>query len=89
MARIIEVTVSPQGEATVQTKGCVAYARAMLSQLGLPDAVLRDLLTLVCWVLDRLCNHSLHDCDISIQCTANKARKQGDPVRLGNAEEKT
>jgi hypothetical protein len=41
MARIIEVTVSPQGEATVQTKGyagadCLLASRFLEQSLGVP-----------------------------------------------------
>ena len=46
MPRIIEVTVSPGGEATVQTKGysgpdCLAASRALERALGLATADVR------------------------------------------------
>ena len=46
MPRIIEVTVSPRGEATVQTKGyaggdCLAASRALEMALGVADPDLK------------------------------------------------
>jgi hypothetical protein len=43
MARVIEVTVSPRGETTVQTKGyagadCLAASRFLEQALGVPTA---------------------------------------------------
>ena len=57
--------------------------------MDMRDGVLRDLLTLVGRILDRLCDHGLHDCNVSIQCTADKARKQRDPICLRNTDKQS
>lgn len=41
------------------------------------------------WVLDHFRHHGLHDCDIAVQCAADKAGKQGDPVGGGKAKDQT
>lgn len=71
----------------VQTKGCVAYALAVHDKLQFnPSPIL--ILTLMCRVLDHFLHHGLHDGNIAVQGTANKSRKQSDPVRLGETKGK-
>jgi hypothetical protein len=70
----------------VQTKGCVAYARAAsVSSFG-PSEVVRELLTLMCRILDHFRHHGLHNGNITVERTADESCKQRDPIRLGQAE---
>ena len=46
-------------------------------------------LTLMGRVLDHLGDHRLHDSDVSVESTTNKARKQRNPEATSHAEDDT